>query len=55
MINPFSKNYSNEVIDYMNNQTDDLSILGLIFETDQVITAQKTYAYPPIISEASTS
>jgi hypothetical protein len=27
----------------------------LIFETDQIITAQKTYNYPPIISEASTT
>lgn len=54
MINPFSKNDSNEIIQYYNNGTGDNVVQGLIFETDQIITAQRTYAYPQIISEAST-
>jgi hypothetical protein len=54
LINPFSKNDSNEIIQYYNNGTGDNVIQGLIFETDQIITAQRTYSYPQIISEAST-
>jgi hypothetical protein len=54
MINPFGKNESNEIMQYYNNQTTDESVQGLIFETDQIITAQHTYQFPSIISEAST-
>lgn len=56
MINPFAKNESNEIIQFYNNDTGkgDTSVQGLIFETDQIITAQKTYSNPSIISEAST-
>jgi hypothetical protein len=54
LINPFSKNDSNEIIQYYNNGTADNVVQGLIFETDQIITAQRTYQYPQIISEAST-
>jgi hypothetical protein len=34
MINPFGKNESNEIMQYTNNQTDDRTVMGLIFETD---------------------
>ena len=43
LINPFSKNESNEIISFYSNDSSDGTVDGLIFETDQIITAQRTY------------
>ena len=56
MINPFVASQSNEIITDLNDQTtyeNYTDVVGLIFETNQIVTTNSTYAHPPIISEAS--
>jgi len=58
MINPFVAAKSNEIITDLNDpeMIDNLTeVVGLIFETNQIVTTNSTYSHPPIISEASES
>ena len=57
MINPFSA-ASNEIITDLNDDAMLVNlgeVVGLIFETNQIVTTNSTYSHPPIISEASES
>ena len=56
MINRFAASKSNEIITDLNDpdMVANLSeVVGLIFETNQIVTTNSTYSHPPIISEAS--
>ena len=58
MINPFVASKSNEIITDLNSpdmEANLTEVVGLIFETNQIVTTNSTYAHPPIISEASDS
>ena len=54
----FDAGSSNEIITDLNDpdMVANLSeVVGLIFETNQIVTTNSTYGHPPIISEASES
>mmetsp|Transcript_15026 Transcript_15026/g.20405 ORF Transcript_15026/g.20405 Transcript_15026/m.20405 type:complete len:255 (+) Transcript_15026:39-803(+) len=55
LINEFDKNFTNEMIDKIRNVTDPAAnaVVGLIFETNSVMTSESLYSRPPIMSEAT--
>ena len=54
LINPFNKNYTNDMIGLIQEDTDEAAkVQGLIFDTDSIMTSEKIYDKPPIMSEAS--
>ena len=57
LINPFDKIDTNDIIRNI-SQTEvpeALAVVGLIFDVDSTMTAEKTYTRPPIMSEATPS
>jgi hypothetical protein len=52
ILNPFDKTDSSAIIDEVRNNPDK-NVTGLIFETNQIISTNQTYAWPQIMSEAS--
>lgn len=53
LINPFDKNYTNSLITLIQDDNAQANaVIGLIFETDSVMTSESRYSKPPIMSEA---
>ena len=54
LINPFNKTATNIMINMIQNDTDiSNKVVGLIFDTDAIMTSEKYYTKPPIMSEAT--
>ena len=55
MINPFDKVDTNDIIRNISTTEvpEALAVVGLIFDVDSTMTAEKIYSRPPIMSEAS--
>lgn len=54
LINPFDKNYTNEMISLIQEDNDQANaVVGLVFQTDSVMTSESKYSRPPIMSEAT--
>lgn len=57
MINPFDKTYTNDIIRNISTTEvpEAVAVVGLIFDVDSTMTAEKTYTRPEIMSEATPS
>ena len=56
LINPFDKDKTNALMGKLETSSDQVkSVVGLIFDVDSGMTAEKTYDNPPIMSEATPS
>lgn len=54
LINPFDKNFTNNLIKLLQDDNEQANaVVGLIFETDSVMTSESRYSKPSIMSEAT--